>query len=557
MNNIIRKTISVLIAIVLAVSCFSINAFAEEKSVDIRQVNVNLPSVSVEVEGNYSKEDVESLKLDGESLTVSDVYKGTDADSNLVYMLIDISTSMSQSALNAVKPSLIDFANSLGKKDKLVLMTFGTEVKTLLSGGESSKEISNTINSLKCNSQGTTFYKALTKALDDSIEQNNYVRKYAIVVSDGADYDKGNSSQQEVVNSLESNRLPIYGLCVSTSSSENMNGFGYICRESGGELEKLSSSNAKSNFNSLKKIIDNVTVIKAKSKKKKSSENKELTVKLNGVKNTAKETVVVNAKNDDEKPTVEDITFDKDTNSFKLYFSENVDNADDSSSYVIKKGSKELSIVSVIYDSDDKTSTINMDKKVYSGTYTFEMKNITDATDNQNELDKSSYEWEIKANPIILKILTIVAIILIPVLFLVALYLILLNLKKRKKVDKIKDIFITQVEEKEYEHIHIDSPKGMALKLYIDAGNGRYHNVDFNLVNSMIIGRSDMCDLTIDDKNMSRQHFVIEQVDNGLAVTDLNTTNGTFVNGIQIHSRTFVPTGAKVMAGNSLITINY
>jgi hypothetical protein len=472
-------------------------------------------------------------------------------------MLIDISTSMSQSALNAVKPSLIDFANSLGKKDKLVLMTFGTEVKTLLSGGESSKEISNTINSLKCNSQGTTFYKALTKALDDSIEQNNYVRKYAIVVSDGADYDKGNSSQQEVVNSLESNRLPIYGLCVSTSSSENMNGFGYICRESGGELEKLSSSNAKSNFNSLKKIIDNVTVIKAKSKKKKSSENKELTVKLNGVKNTAKETVVVNAKNDDEKPTVEDITFDKDTNSFKLYFSENVDNADDSSSYVIKKGSKELSIVSVIYDSDDKTSTINMDKKVYSGTYTFEMKNITDATDNQNELDKSSYEWEIKANPIILKILTIVAIILIPVLFLVALYLILLNLKKRKKVDKIKDIFITQVEEKEYEHIHIDSPKGMALKLYIDAGNGRYHNVDFNLVNSMIIGRSDMCDLTIDDKNMSRQHFVIEQVDNGLAVTDLNTTNGTFVNGIQIHSRTFVPTGAKVMAGNSLITINY
>lgn len=549
-----RLACSVLVfLLVLSFSC--INSFAAQ-SVDVRQVNVNLPDVTFEVEGSYSSDDIDYVKLDNEKLKVKDTYKAKDSKNKVVYLLVDISTSMSQSALDALKPDLNDFVYSLDDDDKIVIMTFGTSVQTVIKGSESKKTITNTINGLKCNSPGTTFYKAITKAFDNSIKQNDYERKYAIVISDGADYEKGNSSQEEVIDKIETNRLPIYGMCLSSASSTNTNGFGYISRKSGGELVRFSRTDAKNKFSSLKKIINDITIIKASSKNKKTVGNKVLSVKFN--KNTvADETVYVNAKNDKTKPEIDNIDFDKDTNSFIFKFTENVEKADKMSSYSIKKGDKELTVLSVKYDDSNYVATVCMDKKVYSGDYTFDFKNIIDASDNQNPLKKSSYDKNIKANPIILKILIIVAIILIPILFLLAIYLILLNLKKRKKVEKIKDIFVEQVEEKEYEHVHIEQPKGRKIKLSIDAGNGQYHNIDFNLIKSVIIGRSDICDLTIDDDRMSRQHFVIEDVGNGLAVTDLDTTNGTFVNGVKIGSRTFIDSGAKIFAGNSVISVSY
>ncbi|MGN0527704.1 MAG: FHA domain-containing protein [Eubacterium sp.] len=550
-----KKIISVVLSLITALTVllsFANCAFASESK--IRAVNVNLPDVTFEVSGKFSQDDFESVKLDSEELSLKKVYNGSDAESKIVYMLVDISTSMSQSALNSLKPSLINYATSLGENDKLILMTFGTQVKTVLKGGESNKVIKEKINSLKCNSGGTTFYKALNKALDESVKKNDYDRKFAIVVSDGADFEKGNSSQQEVIDKYNTHRLPVYGMCLSSASKSEADGFGYIARTSGGELVKFSSSNASTKFDSIKKEINNVTVAEFTSKNKKSTGRKNLDVKINGKK--LSQEVTVNAKSDKTAPEIDSISFNKESNSFEIVFSEDVENADKISSYEIKKNDKTpYTIVSVKYN--DCKANINMDKKVYSGDYTFYFNSITDISDNENELKNNVIQEEIKANPIILKILIIIGIICIPLAFLLALYLVLLNLKKKKNVDKIKDIFVAQVNEKEFERVHIEQPKGKTLKISIDAGNGQYHSMEYNLLKSLIVGRGDICDVSIDDVNMSRQHFALEEIENGLAVIDLQTTNGTYVNGVQIKSRTFLPSGSKITAGNSTITIYY
>lgn len=534
-----------------------INSYAAQ-SADIRQVDINLPDIMFEIEGSYSQDDISGVMLDNEKLDIENVKKAGQSESRLIYLLIDISTSMSQAALDSLKPELNKMVSSLKDTDKLVLMTFGTNIKTVINGSESKSKINKAINDLKCNSSGTTFYKVLTKAFDSSLKQNKYDRKYAIVVSDGADYEKGNSSQEEVIDKLETNRLPIYGMCLSSSSAKNANGFGYISRKSGGELVKFSSSDASKKFQSLKKIINDVTIVNAVSKNKKTAGNKILSVKLKkGLDKVVEETVFVKAKADNTNPKVKNIDFDKETNSFLFFFNENVENAGKISSYTINKGKKELTIISVKYNEDDYTASVYMDKKVYSGEYSFNLDSITDASDNENKLEKSSFDKKIKANNIIFKILFIFALVLIPIIFLAAVYLILLNLKKKKNVEKIKDIFVTQIEEKEYEHIHIEQPTGRQIKISIDAGNGQYHNVSFNLIKSAIVGRSEICDLTVEDEKMSRQHFIIEDVGTGLAVTDLNTTNGTFVNGVKIVSRTFIVSDSKIFAGNSVITVNY
>lgn len=49
-----------------------------------------------------------------------------------------------------------------------------------------------------------------------------------------------------------------------------------------------------------------------------------------------------------------------------------------------------------------------------------------------------------------------------------------------------------------------------------------------------IIGRDPNCDLTISERAVSRQHAKFDRTPSGFSVTDLGSTNGTWVNGIKV-----------------------
>lgn len=549
-SGMIKKNGFVVFLVLLLISCFAFSSFASDTK--LRGSYARLPKVIAELSGEYDEDDIDLAVLEGEKLKIESVKSGKDV-SKLVYMLIDISTSMSQSTLDTLKPSLISYAQSMGSDDRLILMTFGSEVKTLLKGGESDAQISNAINSIKTNSQSTGFYAALNKAYTDSKKYTDYTRKFVIAVSDGADIEKGNSSQQEVIDNYETHSLPIYALCQASSSKEEADGFGYIARISGGDFVTYSREDSSGKFNQIKKMTDNVSVVVMKSKNKKSLGT--ATLELKAGKEKFNQSITVTAASDDKAPEVKKIEYDKEANSFLIYFSENVENADNLASFEVKKGNKVYQIVSAEYG--DNVTKLNMKDNIYSGEYTFIFKNIVDVSDNMNKLEKTEYSQKISAKPIIIRILSIVGICMIPVLFILAFYITLLKLKKKKNVQKIKDIFITQVDEKSEEHVHIVEPVGMRVKFYIESGSGRDHIIDYNLVGSMMVGRSDICEVSIDDDKLSRQHFAIEQVENGLALTDLNTTNGTYINGVRAMSRTFLNSGDRITAGYSTITITY
>lgn len=545
-----KKLLSLILSLLIIFALLCPGALAADAK--IRQVAVELPELTAEISGKHEKSYLESAKLDSSKLTVEGIEKLSDA-SRLVYMLVDISTSMSQSTLDSLKPSLIEYATALGKNDKFVLISFGLEYTTILKGGESDAQIENAIDGLSCDSEGTSFYNALNYAYEKALKETDYDRKLAIVVSDGEDYEKGNSSQQEVIDNYQTHVLPIYGMCLEGTSKTQADSFGYIARNSGGELFTFSYSDAEEQFDSLERTVNDVTIFKLKSTNKKSAGVKPLSLETDDGK-LEQDVLVVGGK-DTKAPSVKKIEFDKDKEAFVFTFSESVEGADKNSAYIIEKGNKTFTVISV--EHKNSKATVYVDETVYSGTYTFSFKGITDTSDKQNKLKSGEIEEKIDAKSIIWKILAITGIILVPVGFLAALYLILLNLKKKKQVETIKEVFVTQVEEKEVQHIHIKQPDGMKLKFYIDAGNGQFHTVEYNMISSLIVGRSDMCDLFIDDVNMSRQHFSLEQVENGIAVRDLQTTNGTYVNGVRIMSPTFVKSGDKITAGNSTVTVIY
>lgn len=67
-----------------------------------------------------------------------------------------------------------------------------------------------------------------------------------------------------------------------------------------------------------------------------------------------------------------------------------------------------------------------------------------------------------------------------------------------------------------------------------------------------IIGRGSKCDITVDDPGVSRQHLEIRVTPRGVIARDLNTTNGSFVEGHRITAATLVD-GNTITIGRTRI----
>lgn len=71
------------------------------------------------------------------------------------------------------------------------------------------------------------------------------------------------------------------------------------------------------------------------------------------------------------------------------------------------------------------------------------------------------------------------------------------------------------------------------------------------------VGRGSSCGLQLDFDRISREHARFEKLDNRLLVTDLNSTNGTFVNHQRIEEPTLVRVGDTIHFANHEFTLQY
>jgi len=70
---------------------------------------------------------------------------------------------------------------------------------------------------------------------------------------------------------------------------------------------------------------------------------------------------------------------------------------------------------------------------------------------------------------------------------------------------------------------------------------------------AVVLGRSRSCDLRLSDTDASRRHAEILPVTGGFVVRDLDSTNGTFVNGERVSERQLRP-GDRIEIGSSVVT---
>lgn len=68
----------------------------------------------------------------------------------------------------------------------------------------------------------------------------------------------------------------------------------------------------------------------------------------------------------------------------------------------------------------------------------------------------------------------------------------------------------------------------------------------------LLVGRGDDCDIRIQDNSVSRKHVKVEPTDDGYKVSDLGSTNGTFVNDKQLDGPQSLHDGDYLRVGNCL-----
>lgn len=69
------------------------------------------------------------------------------------------------------------------------------------------------------------------------------------------------------------------------------------------------------------------------------------------------------------------------------------------------------------------------------------------------------------------------------------------------------------------------------------------------------IGREECDLLLLQDDQVSRQHAKVEQQGNALVLTDLDSTNGTYVNGVRLQAPYTLQPGDVIQIGGSALTV--
>jgi hypothetical protein len=561
----------------LATDIGSMPAFgAEMTEIRIEQVQAAMPEITVYFSlGGVSKTpETEEFKafLDGEPLENVELAPFQADDGIRFVFLVDTSASIKRSQMAAAKKALLSKSESLSPKDRMLLFGFGSTVELLLEGGESKEERSEAIDALSNTGSETKLYDAIDLAVTaaEGKAEAGPDRAVLVIVTDGANYDEGGHTKGEVEQKLARAGLPLYALGFKQGggANEELDNLGMLARESGGVCLPAAADKIEESFQDLLNDAESCFVIKLRAKNNITvSAAQTLRLEFSPIQNgqagqsgeTRSDSAVAYIREsipDNENPTVSRIEQIEGRNGIRIFFSEPVLGAgpDSAGAYIVTdKNENAVGILAASYSEEGGIPSADaiFSEQLYSGDYFLAFSGVTDVSMEKNPLtEKTGFSYE--GRPVVLKYLEIVFVrywwAAFAVCIAVVLLLVLRYLKKRKGLVKIEGK-VSYGDMVEYKH-HFETPDTAPVSLIVTDIKGIASRVDVEVNKSFFVGRSQINNLAFDDAKMSRQHFVIETEGDSFFLIDLATTNGTFLNGVQVNGKRKMEDNDVITAGN-------
>lgn len=536
---------------------------------EIEQIYAKMPDIQFYFRSETEpKADDLEVTIGQETLDINRITRyGESGLATDYFVLVDVSNSMPDEYCESIKEALTVFTETIGKNDKMVLLSFGEQVNTLLTGTESTEDRKEAITRLDNTDKKTLLFEAIFQTADLADRMQDENRKIVLVISDGEDFAVGTSTKDEAITALSDRNMPVYAMGISETDKENMNKFGETARMLGGTLTIFTPEETQDALGGLQTVWNNTWVICARAESNVISNQKSLlTVKQisTGV-SRSKDVLLTEYIADTEAPQIEKAE-QAGERQITVSFTKKVNGAENGTAWKVEYDGKSLPVTTAVYEEDKCLATLTFEENLYTGTYSISAPGVTDISMEKNpvnnsvtveidgvepekepsEFEKLWQEWW-----------WILPVILILILIIVVLC-IWRKIKKNKGIVYVdgKASLVNNVEEKH--RIAIERQKGLPISIEFVGGdlNGQ-KKVDAVINGSLIVGRSPMCELSIEDSRMSRQHFALEYKDGDVFITDLNTTNGTAVNGVSLKKRSKLNPRDVITAGSLQMRINW
>lgn len=578
----IKKGIAYIIMLCMVSFTFAFSAasvYAEDLvSTEIEQIYTNMPDIHIYIPGadnnTIASEDIVCYFNDN-TLECNEVSVFSETNDNAdYYVLFDISASITKDKFEDMKSSVIFLEQQLSENDRFTFITFGDEIVTAYKSDEKNTEFSDIVSGLYNDNKSTSLYSALAYVakVADSNTSDKYKRKECILITDGYDETVGKETMEETQNQLLKYNIPVYSISTIGQQSSMNKQLGELSRMTGADIKIVDDNNTCTDL--IKEIVSEINnslvlSFKADTNIVNNSEN-QFSIKFKNENITKTKKVFLSRWQPDTTiPEIKKVNTDN-TNQLKVYFSEDVENADDARNYTIINSSDEaVNAVGVSYEKkgNEYIATLTFENPIITDTYTVSCKNIYDKSMEENKVESvitQQIDGEAPPNVFVEFIKSWWWIILLFGIIITALILIILFIRKRaivlndEDIQK-KDIFIRKENKNDTQYqVHIEESEPVEKKMIfmrISLSSGESRDINIGVASNLVVGRSKACGLCVEDPYLARVHFAIEREQDCFYINDLHSTNGTSLNGVKINSRRKLVKNDVISAGTVKFTV--
>lgn len=534
--------------------------FAEETEIQSEQtiqeenlesVYLNLPEVFVygnlpdrtneTVEGYLGQERLEFVQ--------NQVFEDT-GETIYYYVLLDISGSIPKKHFSEIKDEILEFQRNLRKQDRLILYSFGEEVRLLCDGSQTDGELELVLSELSNNDQETLLFEAMSQAGEhaSAVTAEECRRKVMVVFSDGEDIAVGKTMSQEAQSDLQQKGIPVYAMCIEETDRNNINSFGEFSRMTGGNLTLIKQGETAGTLDELQRNLLSMNRLEFQARNNLVS-NAMTTFLLRASdsdKTMSKQ--VMNARwiPDTAEPEIVE-TVQAGDRQIQIRFSEPVIGLENVSNYMVSLDGKLAGVSGIMVSGENSDAVVlTLTEDFQTGEYKISCTEIADCSMEKNPVKNAGFlyvETEEKKTPSDYRTLLFLLVAAIVVLCIV----ILAKVGKRKAEDLSELDFDSISQEKDFD----EKKDEIMLSIEIREKGEQPVKLQWPIKTVLTAGRREPCNILLKNPRVSKEHFRLERDGNEIWITDLNSTNGTRVNETRLEAnvRTKLNSGDVVKAG--------
>jgi hypothetical protein len=182
-------------------------------------------------------------------------------------LLVDISKSLKPAQFEKMREALLAWVDAMTEKDRTAVMTFGMEVHQVLNFSADKAVLKAAIGRLGPTDANTQLHRGLVEAMaiKNRMDSDLPLRRVIITLSDGRDDYAAGLRREEVLAAMQADRIPLYAIGFSpppaTPQKEaDLKKLGEFARASGGTLLKAGNTSFSEMIAQLRERVQQVQI---------------------------------------------------------------------------------------------------------------------------------------------------------------------------------------------------------------------------------------------------------------------------------------------------------